>query len=370
MIPALKHIDQATAGWLTERLQMHGCLKRGAVASVEQRAVSVSGVAHHAHLHLTYTADAAHTVDATHSVDANEPHCPTQLFLKINKAEFQWAHKEAEFYSKLVPMMEAAQPQRRWPFARCFDAAYNPQNSASHLLLEDLSETHAAATPPLPPTDEHCQQVMEALAAFHAFWWEHPRLGKGVAEPRTLDSIRELQRAGGINFAAWSDYVGDRVTTERKALIERIITQWPRRRTARLARGQGVTLVHRDTHTANFLFPKAFEDAVRITDWQSWRIDCATDDLALFMAAQWYPERRARLERPLLERYLAQLVQDGVTDYTWDDLWYDYRASILRLFSIFIGGWHPRRVPSLWWDRTERCLMAVADLGCMELLDA
>ncbi|MEZ4661414.1 MAG: phosphotransferase [Caldilineaceae bacterium] len=358
MNSALTHIEQATTTWLTARLYAHGCLTHGAVAGVERAAVSVSGVAHHAHLHLTYTAD------------ANAAECPTHLFLKINKAEFPWAHKEAEFYSKLVPMMEAAHPQRRWPLARCFDAAYNPENSASHLLLEDLSETHTAATPPLPPTDAHSAQVMDALAAFHAFWWEHPRLGKGVAEPRTLESVRELQRTGATNFAAWRDYVGDRVTAERQVLIGRIITQWPRRRVERLTRGQGVTLVHRDTHTANFLFPKTTADTVRITDWQSWRIDCATDDLALFMAAQWYPERRARLERPLLQRYLAQLETGGVTGYTWDDLWYDYRASILRLFSIFIGGWHPRRAPGLWWDRTERCLLAVEDLACMELLES
>lgn len=358
MNPALTHIDQATTAWLTERLQAHGCLTHGAVASVEQVAVSVSGVAHHAHLQLTYTPDADRAAS------------PARLFLKINKAEFPWAHKEAEFYSRLVPMMEAAHPQRRWPFAHSFDAAYNSQNSASHLLLEDLSETHTAATPPLPPTDAHCAQVMDALAAFHAFWWEHPHLGKGVAEPRTLESVRELQRTGAVNFAAWSDYVGDRMTVQRKALIGRIIKQWPRRRVERLTRGQGVTLVHRDTHTANFLFPQNTADAVRITDWQSWRIDCATDDLALFMAAQWYPERRARLERPLLQRYFAQLTTGGVTGYTWDDLWYDYRASILRLFSIFIGGWHVRRAPGLWWDRTERCLLAVEDLECMELLDA
>lgn len=358
MSPALTHIEQASAQWLTARLQAHGCLTGGAVAAVEPSKVSASGAAYHAWLHLAYTAD------------ADAASCPKRLFLKVNKAEAPWAHKEAEFYTTLVPMMEAAQPQTLWPFARCFDAAYDTSSSASHLLLEDLTDTHEEAAPPLPPTNAHCQQLIDALALFHSFWWEHPRLGNGVAEARTAESIRELRQASVSNVKAWADSIGDRVSAERKALIERIIRQWPQRRVDRLTCGQGVTLVHRDTHTANFLFPKAANDAVRITDWQSWRVDFATDDLAIFMAAQWYPERRARLERPLLERYHAQLVAHGVADYSWDDLWYDYRASILRLFSIFIGGWHPRRAPRLWWDRTERCLMAFDDLQCAELLES
>jgi len=34
------------------------------------------------------------------------------------------------------------------------------------------------------------------------------------------------------------------------------------------------------------------------------------------MAVHWYPERRARLEAPLLERYHAGLCARGVTDYS------------------------------------------------------
>jgi hypothetical protein len=33
------------------------------------------------------------------------------------------------------------------------------------------------------------------------------------------------------------------------------------------------------------------------------------------MAVHWYPERRRRLEQPLLDRYHAGLVAHGVTDY-------------------------------------------------------
>jgi len=53
---------------------------------------------------------------------------------------------------------------------------------------------------------------------------------------------------------------------------------------------------------------------IRIFNWDSWRIDTATDDLAYMMAMHWYPERRRLLERPLLDRYHGALQAHGVRD--------------------------------------------------------
>ena len=53
---------------------------------------------------------------------------------------------------------------------------------------------------------------------------------------------------------------------------------------------------------------------IRIFDWDSRRIDTATDDLAYKMAMNWYPERRRLLERPLLDRYHGALQAHGVRD--------------------------------------------------------
>lgn len=53
----------------------------------------------------------------------------------------------------------------------------------------------------------------------------------------------------------------------------------------RLIGGQGVTLVHRDTHLLNILYPNQPQtDAVRLVDWQSWWVDTGTNDLAYMMA--------------------------------------------------------------------------------------
>jgi hypothetical protein len=44
-------------------------------------------------------------------------------------------------------------------------------------------------------------------------------------------------------------------------------------------------------------------------------------DVAYMMAMHWYPERRVRLEAPLLKRYHAGLRAHGITDYSLERLW-------------------------------------------------
>ncbi len=52
------------------------------------------------------------------------------------------------------------------------------------------------------------------------------------------------------------------------------------------------------------------------------------------MALHWYPERRARLEASLLERYHAGLCTYGVIGYWLDRLWEDCRLSVLGQLSV------------------------------------
>lgn len=40
----------------------------------------------------------------------------------------------------------------------------------------------------------------------------------------------------------------------------------------------------------------ALGEGVRLIDWESWRVDTATDDLAYMMAMLRYPDRRRRME--------------------------------------------------------------------------
>ena len=107
---------------------------------------------------------------------------------------------------------------------------------------------------------------------------------------------------------------------------------------------------------------------MRLFDWDSWRIDIATDDLAYMMAMHWYPELRSRFERPLLDRYHETLIAHGVQGYDRRALEDDYRLS--ALWQIMTPVWQAALdIPAgIWWNNYERIMLAVDDLGCRELL--
>src|SRR5438094_398051 len=131
-----------------------------------------------------------------------------------------------------------------------------------------------------------------------------------------------------------------------------------------------LTIVHGDAHVWNALLPRdAGSDDVRLIDWDAWRVDTATDDLAYMIAVQWYPDWRRRYERESLRRYHDALVAGGVRGYSFDALWDDYRQSVL--WQITTPMWQANHGlgPWIWWNHLERIMSAVHDLGCLELLD-
>jgi hypothetical protein len=230
----------------------------------------------------------------------------------------------------------------------------------------------------LPPSVSQCEGAVDSLASFHAFWWENPRLGQDLGARYSEAILADLLSQAQGNLGAWLDFMGDRVSPGRRATFERICGAWPAWRVQRLLAGRGITLVNRDTHAANFLYPRyperdrARTGFARIVDWQNWRVDAGTDDLAYMIAAHWYPERRVRLEKLLLQRYQQRLHEHGIP-YTWEECWQDYKASVIRVLFFLISSWQrgdsdSPRSPALWFDRVERATLSYEDLGCAWLL--
>lgn len=355
-VKALTTLKELTPEWLTNRLHQLGHLSNERVSAIQKTQV-FSNNAQSAQIEITYSA---------HS---NLTKAPNRLFVKVASPDFPWNHVEFDFYTRIAPEMQQKRPNFSWPFPTCYDAVYSEGESGAHLLLEDLSTTHISADAPLPSTPIQAQMIIEGLAAFHAYWWEDGRLGGEIGQRQTAESLAKMIQWAKGNFAKWSIFMGERLSKKRGTVLEAVFTDWPALRKERILKGQGITLVHRDTHPLNFLYPRNEEtDRIKIIDWQSWRVDSALDDLAYMMACHWYPEYRQRLERPLLEHYHQQLLLHGVKDYDWELCWYDYRASVIRCLFFLIGSWHEKRPSAMWFERLEKGLLAFDDLGCMELL--
>jgi hypothetical protein len=72
----------------------------------------------------------------------------------------------------------------------------------------------------------------------------------------------------------------------------------------------------------------------------------------------------------ILEHYLACLIENGVQDYTWEQLYNDYRLCATMGGYIATeycrGGVNERRIP-VWLPMLQQSLAVIDDLNCYEL---
>lgn len=348
----ITNVEQLTSEWLTCVLRREGVLDDGCVVRFDVERARPSLISQVFHLSVTYSDDAP-------------AGAPTRLFLKISHPTLQahFSQKEVEFYHTVAPRVPEL------PLIRCYDAVFSSASGAAHLLLEDVSATHTQTAAPLPPSLRDCELAIDCLAQLHAHFWEHPQLGTEIGRLTTPAEFDSLVRTIRTHLDGFIDFLGDRLTNERRTYYERIVSgsMQPWRR---MLKPEGLTLSHGDAHSWNFLYPRdPASGTALIFDWHLWHVDIPLKDLAFMIAFNWYPERRARLEQKLLRRYHASLVERGVGNFSWKDCWRDYRFAVIRELFVPVWQWSSGMQAGIWWANLEKIWMAFEDLRCAELLD-
>ena len=354
----IRRSEQVMPDWLTKILYNKGALEQGDVASVEvlTQASNRGIVSNIGTLKVIYSENASGLL-------------PTQLFLKMSKPDLHQeflglGRKEVSFYNAMADTSD------EFPIPRCYDAQYDAETGHSHILMDDLSETHFQRPPPIPPSNRHCEMIVESLARLHAMWWDSPRLGDEIGEPFDEKISLETRRRLENTLPDFIDYLGDALLPVQRRAYEQIMeSTLLDRREKRYKEMSGITLVHGDTHTGNFMLPSDIgHGKVILIDWHLCRINVAASDLAFLIAIHWSSQRRAVLEESLLKHYYDQLVTHGVNDYTWDDLWRDYRESVAITTLIPIGQFRRKMPTGIIWFGLQDSMAAFQDLGCGELL--
>jgi thiamine kinase-like enzyme len=342
------------AARLTAALRRGGVLDAGAVREVKVLHQRDTLVSHIIRLGLRYVGESAGA--------------PQSLILKTANSAFaeklaNGGRREVEYYTRLTPSM----PPGLVP--RCFDGHFDEDSLAWHLLLEDLTDSHAiAAAWPLPPSREQAIAIVTTLARWHAAWWDHPGLGDAVGTFASPEDSAERMETFAGHYDRFADYLGDRLSEERRTLYRRLIDQSDRL-SQRYHSRRHLSITHGDAHVWNFLLPRVgVADTVRIFDFDLWSINVPTHDLAYMMAMHWYPERRQALERSLLNLYHDTLIEGGIAGYTRGALDRDYRWAVLWQITRPVWQWSINIPPVIWWNNLERVMAAVDDLGCEELL--
>jgi hypothetical protein len=335
-----------TAETLTHWLHDAGTLPRGAVTDMR--------------IELDIEAPISRLIFLTAAYSAEAPaDLPRSLVVKSPHIRPSNGNSEGQFYRQLAPAIGIP------PLVRCLAAIEDTDTGT--LVLEDLRATHDHPPWPLPPSRHDCEIALDALARVHAQWWEAPTLGHGVGKPHSTESLTTMVQDIAAHLPAFSDALGDAFTVEGRNVYERVFSSslkpW-----LRLTDQRSLTIIHGDAHTWNFLFPRSGEGPAFLIDWQLWHVDVGARDLAYLMALHWYPGRRREFERPLVRHYHEGLLAQGCEDYSFDELWLDYRRCAVRNLTIPMLYWRRGMKPEGWWPRLECALAAYRDLECDELL--
>ena len=362
MSAVLTSVGQATPDRLTRTLRDAGVLPAGRVVSVEHSATTAGNSASY-YLQLRYSDDA--------SADA-----PRRLFLKMSP----WGRDEVEFY-RFAADKRASLPM----LVPCYDAQVADDNDTAHLLFADLSATHfTPITKPqilagdTMPSEQHLDAMVDAIAAFHAYWWEHPHLGEGFGRIRNWfdgeEGYRKHMERRRRELSMFLGGANHRIVDEVADLYERVLAAfpglWDRYLADRFGPMRAVTLSNGDCYFIQFLCPHSPGDSTYLIDFDSVSANLPPYDLVYMFATFWTPEQRQEggREEGLLRRYHDTLQAHGVSGYTWDDLLTDYRLCVLYMIFDpvfdFASGAH-----EAYWLPKMRCLTgAFRDLDCAGLL--
>ena len=109
------------------------------------------------------------------------------------------------------------------------------------------------------------------------------------------------------------NFIGDRISKPREDIINNSFEFAVKRHLEWYREGKNLTLCYGSSNTYDIFYPKDNKDGkIYLNNWQHYKPGKGAIDLALYMGMSWYPERRRRLEKDLLEKYYEILEKLGV----------------------------------------------------------
>lgn len=307
-------LQQLTPLRLTELLCAQGYLNRGQVTQVEVAQVFETPPSFHGRLRLRYSPDA--------SADA-----PRLLFVKSPKPhKLARGKREADFYTRLASSMPDG------PLLPCYAAEWSPTTGESFLLLADMSPTHVTAT--LPLSWSQIETMAQTLAALHARWWEHPELVELVGEAPEAHFAVDFAECAGY-YAELQVNLGDQLPPSQRRIFENFLAHGPDVILPRIRQNRALTLSHPENHHGNILFPMQETGAALLIDWHQYRCWWGVGDLVSVIDRCLTEDQRQRSDE-MVAIYYRALVEHGVTGYSWQQCWDDYRLGLVGYLVLLL----------------------------------
>lgn len=273
------------------------------------------------------------------------------------------------FYETEVAVYQALGPELGLARPRMYHAAHDRVSDEFVILMEDLSHLRTCDQVQGCPVAD-ARSVIGALARHHAHWWQDPRL----AEP----FIPKFNQAPYPSFNAQSGEQSWPVVLERfgDLMPERIRalgSRWPEVGPPLLydLPNHPLTLCHGDVRLDNTFFHDDEVGTVSIVDWAIVSAAGGANDFGYFMSQSLSVDDRRAHEDELARLYYDTLVENGVRGYSFDELWLDYRRSVLfcLCYPLQAGAVElvNERAVALAMSMLERSVAAILDLDADEV---
>ena len=353
----ITHVDQVTVAWLTAVLAARGALTQGAVDAIEVSR-GQGNWSSSAQMAVSYTA-------------GSQGALPGRLFLKMVDTDLgddeTFSGSEVSYYEHDYGDVPNA------PLLNWYDAVYSQELNRYHILFDDVTVTHTESANK-EPTLEYGLALAEGLAAMHARWWGRERLveaGAPIHDAAHIQHFVDIAEPGVGHIL--QGYSND-LKPHWPDLMSTLYARHPRQIIERASDLNGFTLIHGDVGRNNVLVPRTGHRPIYIIDRQPFNWSLTTwlgvYDLVYAMVLDWPVETRRQLEIPVLKRYHAHLLENSVGEYSWDQLFHDYRLCVpmgVYIATEYCRGGVNERWVEYWMLMLRNSLTACDDLDCSEL---
>ena len=349
-----------TTDWLTDALRSSGVITRSTVSAIDagDTAAGHGFTGQIARLTVAYD---SHETDAPRSIIAKFPSYDPTIRAAVTDSAMSYEH-EIMCYENLLGDVALSTPRRYY-------SAHNPESGECILLLQDLAPARFGDNVG-NPSRKDIESAIRAIAAFHAEFWESPRLVEFDWLPPFAQHAearrRAFRRAIGPFLSTW----GKHLRPSTIDLINRLGGSLAsiRRQLSRPPR----TVLHGDYRLDNLAFDGS-ECGPAVIDWQAASIGRGVVDMAYFIVYCLNPDERGAMESELVKLYHSVLVEHAVRKYDFESCMEDFRLSIAAnmLRTVRVGGtfdYSGDRAQALLRTILHRVETALADHRVAELI--
>ncbi len=352
--------EDMTADWMTLVLRANGV--DATVASLEQSRIGTGQIGQNIRFTLTYepvptrsTPTNAPTTLVGKFVSPDETSRATGLALGIYA-------KEAVFYRQFAPLLSG-----NMRLAKCWAVEFDETRGATILLMEDLAPA-IQGDQMAGCTLTEAETAIGELAKLHAKFWGDDSLNsiEVFADPGDPMRAAFLKQLMDAYWPMFIDRYQHRLSPEQINLGNALVSSVDRWVTERKG---PLTLVHGDYRADNLMIAPGSTIAV---DWQTVAIGFGGVDLGYFIGASLVPELRRTNEQRLIAEWVDHLEAAGVTGYTFDMAWHDYRNGqfagfITAVVSSMITG-RTDRGDEMFWTMADRHLTTALETNAVSLI--